>query len=288
MSTSSSDKAAPQWDIEVNAHTKLFTFKLGKILEYKDLMVLMVRRDLIVNYKQTILGPLWLIIRPILTTFIFTIVFSNLAKLSTDGIPPKLFYLSGTVFWAFISECILSNSDSFKTNANLFSKVYFPRAVVPIATTFKVFFQFLIQFIMLLAAIGWYAFTGYDFDWGVSLLLFPFLMLFSGIFALGIGLILSSLTYKYRDLQLLVAFAVSLAMYVTPIVYPLSIAPESLRWIMLINPLTSIVEAFRAIFLNAGIISVGGLIYSVVCSVVVFLLGLVIFNRTEKNFMDTV
>ncbi|MGB3774932.1 MAG: ABC transporter permease [Leeuwenhoekiella sp.] len=278
----------PDWDIQVDARSKLFKFRLGQILSYKDLMILMVRRDLIVNYKQTILGPLWLVVRPILTTFIFTIVFSRLAKLPTDGIPPKLFYLSGTVFWAFISECILSNSDSFKTNADLFSKVYFPRAVVPIATTFKVFFQFVIQFALLLLVIGWYAFTGYNFEWGISLLLFPFLILFSALFALGVGMILSSLTYKYRDLQLLVSFAVSLAMYVTPIVYPLSIAPESLRWLMLVNPLTSLVEAFRAIFLNAGILSTGGLLYSAISATLIFMLGLVIFNRTEKNFMDTV
>lgn len=278
----------PHWDIEVDSKSKLFKLKLGQILSYKDLMMLMVRRDLIVNYKQTILGPVWLIIKPILATFIFTIIFSRVAKLSTDGIPPILFYLSGTVFWAFISECILNNSDSFKTNADLFSKVYFPRVVVPIATTFKVLFQFVIQFVLLLFVIAWYAYTGHDFDWGFSVLLFPFIIMFTALFALGVGMILSSFTYKYRDLQLLVSFAVSLAMYVTPIVYPLSIAPEKLRWIMLINPLTSFVEGFRLIFLNSGIVSLGGMAYSIVCSVVVFLIGLIIFNRTEKNFMDTV
>ena len=288
MAKSTSAQTGPHWDIEVDAKSKLFKFKLGQILGYKDLMFLMVRRDLIVNYKQTILGPIWLLIKPILATFIFTIIFTRVAKLSTDGIPPILFYLSGTIFWSFISECILNNSDSFKTNSDLFSKVYFPRAVVPIATTFKVLFQFGIQFVLLLFVIAWYAFTGSDFDWGLSILLFPFLMLFTALFALGVGMILSSFTYKYRDLQLLVSFAVSLAMYVTPIVYPLSIAPEELRWIMVLNPLTSFVEGFRLIFLNSGIVSIAGLAYSTVCSVVVFLVGLVIFNRTEKNFMDTV
>lgn len=288
MPKSTAHQSEPHWDIEVTAKSKLLKLKLSQIWQYKDLMLLMVRRDIIVNYKQTILGPLWLIIRPILTTFIFTIIFSKLAKLSTDGIPPILFYLSGNIFWAFVSECITSNADSFKTNSDLFSKVYFPRAVVPIATTFKVLFQFIIQLALLLLVIAYYTFTGYHFNWGSNLLLFPAIMLFTGLFSLGIGMILSSFTYKYRDLQLLVAFGVQLAMYVTPIVYPLSSAPADFRWIIMINPLTSFVESFRAIFLDAGVISYLGLAYSAIAATLLFLFGLIIFNRTEKNFMDTV
>ena len=276
------------WSVVVTPKTKLFDFRIKQILTYQDLLKLLIRRDIVVKYKQTVLGPLWLLIQPILTTAMFVIIFSRLAKLSTNNLPPVLFYLSGTVLWTFVADCIRNNSDSFKQNENIFSKVYFPRVVVPIATTGTVFFQFCVQFVLFLCFVIYYYLTGYSFTWNSTLLLLPVLILITALFGLGTGLILSSLTYKYRDFQFLIAFGIQLAMYATPIIYPLSSAPDSLKTILLLNPVTALVEAFRHILLNAGELSWNGLIYSGITSGIIFLLGLLIFNKTERNFMDTV
>ncbi|BAO55398.1 ABC transporter permease [Nonlabens marinus] len=281
-------KGSGKWDIEVDSRQRVFQHKIPEILKYKDLLILLVRRDIVINYKQTILGPLWLIIKPLITSAIYVVVFNRLAKLSTDNIPPILFQMAGVVLWSFIAETIKINSDCFKLNADIFSKVYFPRAVVPLANTLNTFFQFGIQFVLFLGFILFYYVKGYQFGWDLTLLLFPVLILICAMFSLGIGMIVSSFTYKYRDLQLLLTFAVQLAMYATPVIYPLSTAPPSLRWVLLMNPMTAVLEAFRNIFLNSGFLSYQNLLISAIVSFLLFITGLFIFNRTEKNFMDTV
>lgn len=288
MSNSKLTENNSEWTVVVKPTSKFFEFKFGEILKYKDLLYLLIRRDIIVKYKQTILGPLWIFIQPIFTTVTFVIVFSKFANISTNGLPPVLFYLSGNILWLLVSDSIRENSDSFKKNVNVFSKVYFPRIIVPLATTGTILFQFFMQFCLFMLFFGYYSFKGYNFSWGLSVLLIPVLLFFALLFSLGLGLLLSSFTYKYRDFQFLVSFGINLVMYITPVIYPLSSVPESLSTLVMINPITSIMEAFRFILLNQGVLSWGGLLYSSIASLLLFFTGMVVFNRTERNFMDTV
>jgi lipopolysaccharide transport system permease protein len=240
-------------------------------------------------YKQTILGPLWYLIQPLLTTLTFTVIFGNIASLPTDGLPQFLFYMSGTVVWGYFAACLTKTSETFVQNANLFGKVYFPRMAVPVSILLSNLITFLIQFGMFLVFVGYFALRGtaIQLNW-LWIALSPILMLMMAGLGLGFGIIISSLTTKYRDLRFLVQFGVQLLMYATPVIYPVSAIPERFQWIILANPMTPIVEAFRYAFLGAGTVDTSHLLYSFGFMLVVVVIGSIIFNRVEQTFMDTV
>lgn len=281
---------APSWDLVIEPKAGWFDLHLADLWRYRDLLWMFVRRDFVAVYKQTILGPLWFFIQPLLTTLTFTIIFSGVAKISTDGLPPLLFYLAGTTPWNYFATCLTKTSTTFKDNANLFGKVYFPRLVTPLSIVVSTLIQFVIQFATLVIALTWYLLQGADLhpNWGGILIGTPLLILMLGGLGLGFGIIVSSLTTKYRDLAFLVTFGVQLAMYATPVVYPLSTVPEKYRIWLELNPMTGVIEAFRTLYLGAGSFSWPLLGYSAAVTVVVLLVGIVIFNRVEKTFMDTV
>ncbi len=273
---------------EIKPHDSLFNLKLKEIWRYRDLLGLFIHREIVVVYKQTILGPLWYLIQPVLTTLMFTVVFGRIAKISTDGIPQILFYLAGVTAWNYFAESLRTNSDNFTKNAALYQKIYFPRIVLPLAVTASGLLKFLIQFLLFAAVLAYYIFSGAAVHPNLYILLLPVYVLITAGLGLSFGLIISALTAKYRDLKFLVQFGVQLWMYATPIIYPISTIPHKYRWIVMLNPMTSILEAFKYSFLGAGDFSVGGLLYSGGFMLIVFLFGLLIFNKTEKNFIDTV
>ena len=283
--TSSPDDA---WTLVVTSRSRWINFNLGQIWKYRDLLLLFVKRDIITVYKQTVLGPLWYFIQPILTTIMFTIVFGRIAKLSTDGLPPVLFYLSGIIVWNYFAECFKTTSDSFTKNEEIFGKVYFPRVIIPMSVVLSNLVKFAIQFLLFLGIFAYYLMQGTPLAVSGWMLLVPLLIGMVAGLSLGFGMIISSLTTKYRDLTFLIVFGIQLAMYATPVIYPLSEAPEKYRLFILANPMTAIIEAFRYVFLGAGSFNVANLLYSFAFMVAVLLVGLLIFNRTEKTFMDTV
>jgi lipopolysaccharide transport system permease protein len=289
MSQVKTDLDIEPWDMIIEPHRHLLDLKLGDLWRYKDLVMLFVRRDFVSVYKQTILGPLWYLIQPLLTTVIFTFIFGSVAKLPTDGLPQFLFYMSGTVIWAYFSTCITKTSDTFITNSNLFGKVYFPRLAVPVSILISSLIAFGIQFVFFLGFMGYFALQGSMLHPNWWILLTPVLILIMAGLGLGFGIIVSSLTTKYRDLRFLVQFGVQLLMYATPVILPISSFPQRFRWIILANPMTPIVEIFRYAFLGgAGTVNLPDLAYSFGFMLVVVIIGTVIFNRVEATFMDTV
>ncbi|NUM47368.1 MAG: ABC transporter permease [Anaerolineales bacterium] len=277
------------WDLIIQPQRNLLDLRLRELWRYRDLVMLFVRRDFVAVYKQTILGPLWYLIQPLLTTITFTFIFGQIASLPTDGLPQFLFYMSGTVVWAYFADCLNKTSNTFVQNANLFGKVYFPRMAVPVSILLSNLITFFIQFALFLVFVGYFVLRGTAItpNW-LWVALSPLLILMMAGLGLGLGIIISSLTTKYRDLRFLVQFGVQLLMYATPVIYPVSSIPERFQWIILANPMTPIVEAFRAAFLGAGTVNVGHLAYSFGFMLVVVFLGSVIFNRVEQTFMDTV
>jgi lipopolysaccharide transport system permease protein len=277
------------WSMVIEPQRSLFDLRLGELWRYRDLVLLFVRRDFVSVYKQTILGPLWYLIQPLLTTLTFTVIFGNIASLPTDNLPPFLFYMSGTVVWAYFADCLNKTSNVFVNNSNLFGKVYFPRLAVPVSILISNLITFLIQFALFLFFVVLFLLRGtpLHFNW-LWVLLSPVLVLMMAGHGLGFGIIISSLTTKYRDLRFLVSFGVQLLMYATPVIYPTSSIPERYRWIIQANPMTPIVEAFRYAFLGAGTVDVYQLLYSLVFMMAVVFTGGVIFNRVEQTFMDTV
>jgi len=280
------------WDEIIKPKKKLLDVNLGELWRYRDLIMLFVRRDIVSQYKQTILGPLWLIIQPILTTFMFVIVFSHLAAIDTDGIPESLFYLSNVICWGYFSQCLTKTSATFINNANIFGKVYFPRLSVPVSVVISNLIMFAIQFglWLILYFVFVYKSWGVDIRPNYAMALLPVLLLIMALLGLGSGIIISALTTKYRDLQYLVAFGVQLLMYGSPVIFPLRAIPtgSTFYWVLMVNPLTPIMETFRYGFIGAGIFSPWHLLYSFVFALVVFVVGAILFNRVERTFMDTV
>lgn len=276
------------WNLIIKPKRHLLDIDLKDIWRYRDLIALFVRRDFVSKYKQTILGPLWFLIQPILTTLMFTIVFGNIAKISTDGLPQMLFYLSGIVGWTYFSTCLTTTSNTFVANAGIFGKVYFPRLTLPISIVISNLVQLLIQLLLLGGFMAYYAIVGADFKPNIYVLIIPFLIIIMAALGLGFGIIISSLTTKYRDLTNLVAFGVQLWMYATPVIYPLSTIPDKYRSYVLANPLTPIIETFRFALLGTGTFSWMYLLYSLVFTIVVLVLGILLFNKVEQSFMDTV
>lgn len=266
----------------------LFDLRLKEIWRYRDLLLLFVKRDFVAKYKQTVLGPVWFFIQPIFQTAILALVFAGMASLSTDGIPPILFYLAGITCWNYFANCLRTTSNTFTANASLFGKVYFPRAVTPLSIIISNLIQFGIGLVLFLLLYLYFVVTGADLLPNTSLLLLPVLIVLMGLMGLGLGMLVSAMTTKYRDLQYLVDFGVQLLMYATPVILPLSAVPDKYRPLMLANPMTGIIETFKYGFFSTGTFSWELLGYSAGFTIVVFLLGLVVFNYTEKNFMDTV
>jgi lipopolysaccharide transport system permease protein len=267
----------------------LLDLRFRELWRYRDLVLLFVRRDFVAVYKQTILGPLWYLIQPLLTTLTFTVIFGKIASLPTDGLPQFLFYMSGTVVWAYSADCLNKTSNTFAGNANLFGKVYFPRMAVPVSTLISNLITFTIQFVLFILFVLFFAVRGTPIQpYWTWIALSPLLVLMMARLGLGFGVIISSLTTKYRDLRFLVTFGVQLLMYATPVIYPVSSIPERFQRLILANPMTPIVEAFRYAFLGAGETRLIYLLYSFGFMLAVVFLGSVVFNRVEQTFMDTV
>ena len=280
------------WDLVIKGHTSLFDVKFKDLWHYRDLLFLFVKRDFVSFYKQTVLGPLWFFIQPIFTTIVFSFVFGNLAGISTDGIPKYLFYLSGITAWAYFSDCLTKTSTVFRDNANIFGKVYFPRLIMPLSIVVSNLVRFGVQFLLLIVMmIYFYLFPveGTSFHITTGVLLFPILVIMMALLGLGLGLIITAMTTKYRDLTFLVTFGVQLLMYATTVTYPLSYAREKgYSTFVELNPMTGIIESFRYAFLGKGEFTVWSLGYSAIVTIVILCIGIVIFNKTEKNFVDTI
>lgn len=276
------------WTTEIKPKTGWFDINLKELFQYKDLIIMFVKRDFKTLYKQTILGPLWIIINPLLTTIMFTIVFGNIANISTDGMPQIVFYMLGTTVWTYFSTCLTKTSTTFTGNAAIFGKVYFPRLVTPISTVISGLINFAVQFVMFLCFATYYYISGAPIHPNLYILITPLLLLQLACLSLGFGVIISSLTTKYRDLAVLVTFGVQLWMYATPVVYPASQIGGRLKTLMMLNPVSPIVESFRYAFLGSGSIPWNFLGISVVTTLVVLFIGVVLFSRVEKTFMDTV
>lgn len=277
------------WDLEIKPKRTWFDIDLYEIWRYRDLMWLFVRRDFVAQYKQTILGPLWHVIQPVLTTIMFLMIFGRIARIPTDGINPILFYMSGITLWNYFATCLTNTSNTFVTNAAIFGKVYFPRIIIPLSVVISNMVRFGIQFLLLLCAMIWFHFHGEPLVLTVNWLVLPFLIVLMAAIGLGLGIIISSLTTKYRDFAVLLTFAVQLGMYATPIAYPMSfLKGKSYAWLIEANPLSPIVEVYRYALFGKGSFEMADVGYSVGFMAVTLLLGFLIFNRVEKTFMDTV
>ncbi len=277
-----------EWDQIIKPKIGLFEINFRETWHYRDLIALFVRRDFIYVYKQTILGPLWYLIQPLLTTLVFTVVFSNLAKIPTDGLHPVLFYLAGTVCWNYFSDSVRKTSATFVNNASLLGKVYFPRLVMPVSIVISTMFSFVVQLVLLIGFIVFYSFqgVGIHFTWAIAFL--PFLLLLMAFLGLGFGIIVSALTVKYRDLIYLINFSIQLLMYATPVIYSISNIQGTARFLLLLNPMSSVIEFFRLAFLGKGFFDPWWMAYSIGFTALVFFIGVIMYNRVERTFLDTI
>ncbi|MBC7615286.1 MAG: ABC transporter permease [Pedobacter sp.] len=282
-------KDTHNWTIE--SKSSLFDLKLKEVWAYRDLLGLLVRRDFVSFYKQTIFGPLWFFIQPLLTTIIFTFVFGNLADISTDGLPKPLFYMAGITAWNYFADCLTKTSTVFKDNASIFGKVYFPRLIMPLSIVVSNLVRFGVQMLLFIAFIIYYYFEGANFNITWAIFLFPLIVSLMALLGLGTGMIISAMTTKYRDLAFLVTFGVQLLMYATTVIYPLSVALEKYpeySWVIEYNPMTALIEVFRYGFLGEGTFSWHDIGYSASVTLAFLVFGIIIFNKVEKNFIDTV
>lgn len=283
-----SNQIQKDWDLTIEPHSSLFQLNLKDVWRYRDLLWLFVKRDFVSFYKQTLLGPLWFFIQPLFTTIIFTFIFGNLAGISTDGLPQPLFYMAGITAWNYFADCLTKTSTVFKDNANIFGKVYFPRLIMPLSIVTSNLVRFVVQLLLFILMMGYYAAQGVNFHFSWALLLFPYLVILMALLGLGLGLIITALTTKYRDLAFLITFGVQLLMYATTVIYPLSAAPIKYKYLIEMNPMTGIIEAFRHAFLGQGELTVQSLGYSTLITLISLVIGVVIFNKTEKTFVDTI
>ncbi len=277
-----------KWDLEIKPKNDLLKLNLIDVWNYRDLLVLLVRRDFVSFYKQTILGPLWFFLQPVLTTIMFTLVFGKMGGFSTDEIPQPLFYLAGVTLWNYFAECLTKTSTVFTANASLFGKVYFPRLIMPLSIVASNLVRFAVQFLLFIFVLIFYLVKGANIHLTFAAALFPLLIILMAGMGLGLGMIISAMTTKYRDLSFLITFGVQLLMYATTVIYPLSAAPEKYRWLISANPMTSIIETFRYGFLGKGTFSWYSLSYTTMVTFLLVLFGTIVFNKVEKNFIDTV
>ena len=280
--------ADKDWDLIIEPKRKLLDLPICEVIRYRDLIVLFIKRDFVTQYKQTILGPLWFVINPLISTVMYIFVFGNLAKLSTDGVPQILFYYAGTMLWTFFAGCFTDATNIFVTNKDLFGKVYFPRLTVPISNVFGNLTRITVQFIFLLVFFIYYLVTTDVLKPSFAVFAFPLLLVWIAALGTGMGMIISALTTKYRDLRILVTFALNLAMYATPVVYPISQIPKKFSWVLYANPLSVPVELFRVWFYGAGNVTVGVACISIAETILLLFLGLIMFNQNERNFIDVV
>ena len=276
------------WDLVIEPQSSLLDLNLKDVWRYRDLLWLLVKRDVVSFYKQTILGPLWFFIQPLFTTIIFTFVFGHLAGLSTDGLPQPLFYMAGITAWNYFADCLTKTSTVFRDNSGIFGKVYFPRLIMPLSIVVSNLVRFGVQLVLFFAMLVYYSITNGSFAPTLYVLLFPVLVIQMALLGLGLGLIITALTTKYRDLTFLITFGVQLMMYTTTVIYPLSASPIKYKWLIELNPMTGILEAFRFGFLGKGDLSFSSFGYSLLFTLIALVLGVIIFNKTEKTFVDTV
>lgn len=279
------------WDIKITAQNSIFDLKLKDVWHYRDLLLLLVRRDFVSFYKQTILGPIWFFIQPAITILFYTLVFGNLAGIPVDGLPKPLFYLAGTIVWNYFAECLIKTSTVFRDNAALLGKVYFPRLIMPLSIVLSNLIRFGVQFLLFMILYMVYLFKGSAIVPNAFLLLLPLLIIMIAALGLGLGMIISAVTTKYRDLAFIVSFGVPLLMYTTTVIFPLSVAETrypAYSWLVKFNPITAIIETFRYGFLGRGSFSWELMGYSLATTIIILLLGTIIFNRVEKTFVDTV
>lgn len=275
------------WDSIIESKHSLLDINLKELWHYRDLLVLFVRRDFVTVYKQTILGPLWFFIQPLLTTITFTIIFGNVAQLSTDGAPKIVFYMAGITLWNYFSTCLTSVSGVFNANAGIFGKVYFPRLIMPLTIVISNLMKFGVQFLLFIGFVGYFALQK-QIQPNSWILLTPFIIVLMALISMGIGLILSSMTTKYKDLNQLIGFGVQLFMYATPVIYPSSSVPQNYQWVVELNPLVGLFDYMRSAYLGVGAFTISDLVYPSLFSIVILVLGVIVFNRTQKTFMDTV
>jgi lipopolysaccharide transport system permease protein len=286
--TETQSQTQEKWTKVIEPKTSLFTIRLYEIWQYRDLIIMFVRRDFVSNYKQTILGPIWFFLQPLLTAFIYIVIFGNIANISTDGQPMILFYLSGITLWNYFSDNFNKTATVFKDNASLFGKVYFPRLTMPISIVLSNLVRLGIQLLLFLGFWLYFLTDNNRIQPNWYILLTPVLILMMALISLGSGLIICSVTNKYRDLVFLISFGVQLLMYATPVIYPMSTVPEKYKWLIQYNPLSAIVETFRYSFLGTGAFSWGQFFYSFCCSIFILILGILVFNKVEKSFTDTI
>lgn len=281
-------KNEEHWDIIIRPRKGWLDLNLVDLWRYRDLIFLFVKRDLVVTYKQTILGPLWFLLQPLFSTVIFTVIFGSVAKLPTDNVPPFLFYMAGTTVWSYFASCLTGTSNTFVANANIFGKVYFPRLTVPLSIIISSFFRFLIQLLLFLAFYFYFLWDSPHSGLNSALLWLPVIFLEMALLGLGVGILVSSLVTKYRDLTVLMTFGVQLWMYACPIIYPVSQVPEKYRTIYMLNPMAGIIELFKVAFFGVGSADLTHILNGWIVTLVLFFLGLLLFNRVERTFMDTV
>ncbi len=277
-----------EYDIVITPNKKWYELNFKEVFRYKDLIFLLVKRNFSVQYKQTILGPLWFIITPLISSFVSTVIFGNIAGISSDGIPYFLFYLAGYTLWNYFAGCVSVTSNTFTANSGIMGKVYFPRLVVPISSVIFAAINMIIVFILSIISMIYYMCRGVQIHIGLQALLIPILMLQTALLGMGVGIIISSLTTKYRDLAVLSTFGLSLWMYLTPVVYPISEVPEYLKPIILINPMSSILQNYKYALLGVGSFELLYWLISILLTLLLFVIGAMLFNRVEKTFMDTV
>jgi len=282
------DISEQKWTTVISPQRAWWDLRLGDLWRYRDLIRLLVWRDFVALYKQTIFGPMWYFVGPVFGTVIYTVIFSGVAKLPTDGLPPFLFYMAGNTIWTYFSSCLSSTSNIFTGNAGIFGKVYFPRLAIPISAVVSNLISFGIRFIVFVVFLIYFLFSGSDLHPNWWILFLPVLLLIMAGMGLGIGIIVSSFTTKYRDAHQLVGYGVTLLMYSSPIIYPLSSVPANWRWLVLANPVTPVIEVFRGAFLGVSSVEPLLLFYSAGFALIVLLIGVLIFNRVENTFMDTV
>ncbi|MEA9413110.1 ABC transporter permease [Flavobacterium sp. PL02] len=291
MSMNKPENASTPWLFEITPKNNFFSLNLKEIWQYRDLLFLFVKRDIVTVYKQTVLGPLWYLIQPLFTSITFTIIFNNVAGIDTGSVPPFLFNLAGITVWNYFTACLTGTSDTFRANASIFGKVYFPRIITPLSIVISNLIKFGIQLLIFIVFYIYYYSQGAIISLNIISLFFPLLIILMGILGLGLGMMISSLVTKYRDFSHLIGFGVQLLMYLSAVVYPMALIKDKIPnygWLVQYNPLAYIIETSRYMLLNVGDVSVAGLVYTLVVTISIFLIGLLVFNKTEKSFIDTV
>lgn len=281
-------QSASNWDVVITPKHNLLELKIGEIWEFRDLLLMFIKRDIVTVYKQTIFGPIWYLVQPVLTMIVFIVVFTNIANIPTDSIPPSLFYLAGIIMWNYFSDCFNQTSDTFFQNAYLFNKVYFPRIILPLSKVISSLIKFFIQASLFLGVYVYFIWKGSNLSPNFAVFLIPVYLLFMGGIGLGTGIIFTSITTKYRDLKFIISTFIQLFMYATPVIYPMSILTPPYSSLMFYNPVAHIIEGFKFALFGTGELNISGLLYTAGFTLAILISGILIFNKTERNFVDII